>query len=309
MKFVVFVGMVVSLVTLRERFGGLPGKWEYTFPEGVASTLGNPNKLGAYMAVLFPFSLWQTRKKWGWIFPPFILFALLLSRSEGAYLSLLFAFLLWSFIYYPQKRVVIFSGGIFLLCSLFFLFRFIPPHSFYWRLFHWEVGGRIFLSHPFIGAGLGGVFRDYPVLQAPLRLYFPFPPTSLMEKYLHNDFLQILCETGIVGFFLFYFPFIFITRFYLRIKKSPEKFIAFSLLTWLMLSMVSFPLYMPSATLLVLLSSFLYLPRKEIKINFSFPGKLTLILLLFILLFPLFSLNRILIGEYHFRKGIFYLEK
>ncbi len=328
--YIVFIGVFVSLAALYEKLLGFPGQWKYNFPQETFGTLGNPNKLGAYMAVLFPLSLSLLKKKWQLVFPALILLALLLSRSEGAYISLIASSLVWSFIYYPGKRYIIFPGLIILLLSLYFAFRFLPPHSFYWRLFNWEVGSRMFLSHPVIGTGLGGVLKNYSVFQAPLRRHFPFLPPFFMEKYLHNDFLQILSETGIIGFLLFYSPFVFIARRFFRIKKSPERFIAFSLITWLMLSIVSFPLYMPSVTLLFLIPLLLYLPgrdtvanlpavpepsrlRRRGKSSFSWHStllsKLSLIILLPLLLFSLFSLGRILIGEYHFRKGIFYLEE
>ncbi|NOZ63470.1 MAG: O-antigen ligase family protein [Caldiserica bacterium] len=329
-KYIVFIGIFVSLVAIYEKLVGFPGQWEYNFPQEAFSTLGNPNKLGAYMAVLFPLSLCLVKKKWQWVLPALILFALFLSRSEGAYISLIASALIWSFIYYPGKRHIIFPGLILLLLSLYFAFKSLPPQSVYWRFFHWEVGGRIFFSHPVIGTGLGGVLKNYAVFQAPIRPHFPLPPPFSLEKYLHNDFLQILSETGIIGFLLFYSPFILIMGNFFKREKSPDKFIAFSLITWFMLSMVSFPLYMPSVTLLVLIPLFLYLPGREIAVNLpampkpfyfrkgkgrssnqnsAWLSKLSFIILLPLLLLSLFSLGRILIGEYHFRKGIFYLEE
>ncbi len=60
------------------------------------------------------------------------------------------------------------------------------------RSHYWSVAARIFLDHPFIGAGLdafGVAFTRYDPSNGALRV-----------EQAHNDYLQILADAGIVGF-------------------------------------------------------------------------------------------------------------
>ncbi len=68
------------------------------------------------------------------------------------------------------------------------------PASMRLRVSYWRVGMRMFLDNPLTGVGLGNFGVAYPVYQG---------TTDGDVREAHNSFLQILCETGIVGGMLF----------------------------------------------------------------------------------------------------------
>ena len=68
------------------------------------------------------------------------------------------------------------------------------PASMRLRVSYWRVGMRMFLDNPWTGVGLGNFGVAYPVYQG---------ITDGDVREAHNSFLQIFCETGIVGGILF----------------------------------------------------------------------------------------------------------
>jgi O-antigen ligase len=58
-----------------------------------------------------------------------------------------------------------------------------------------QAGIQMFFDHPFIGVGIG----NYPYTYA---RYAP-PGAERTPRYAHNTYIQILTETGLIGFFVF----------------------------------------------------------------------------------------------------------
>jgi O-antigen ligase len=59
------------------------------------------------------------------------------------------------------------------------------------RLAHWQAAISMANAHPFIGVGLGGYEAAYPIYRVPSW------PRAL--GHAHNDYLNLLAETGMVG--------------------------------------------------------------------------------------------------------------
>ena len=70
-----------------------------------------------------------------------------------------------------------------------------------------ELAFEIFLNHPLIGVGIGQ-FRYYAAIQG-------------VDLYSHNNFLEVLSNTGIIGFIIYYIPYISILI--CGIKKAKTK--------------------------------------------------------------------------------------
>lgn len=68
----------------------------------------------------------------------------------------------------------------------------VNESTFLGRLLYWKDGIRVFLSHP---AGLG--YMGWNFIQDSVKT------GNYNVQYVHNDFLQILIDTGIIGFLLF----------------------------------------------------------------------------------------------------------
>lgn len=82
------------------------------------------------------------------------------------------------------------------------------------RVIMWEYGWKTFLNHPVLGVGLATL---------PTAV-FPWepPPQTMTYGHIHNNFLQVLAENGVIGFaaFCFLFGTILLTAW--RRMKVPE---------------------------------------------------------------------------------------
>lgn len=155
------------------------------------------------------------------------LFALLLCGSRGGLVSLLLAIILQVFILWREgeykRKIFLFSLIGSFVCALFILvgsrsvletisslYRVSEDPSFHYRLKGWRASLDIVSDYPLLGTGLGTYKDIFP-------LYRPFD----MEKtfhYAHNEYIQLLAETGIIGFFLLLVPFLI-----LLLKNNPIK--------------------------------------------------------------------------------------
>lgn len=87
-------------------------------------------------------------------------------------------------------------------------------HSAELRFFMIKTGWEAFLESPIYGKGLYASYK-----------YF--------ATYSHNNFIEILMNTGIIGFVIFYFPFLSGIKNFIKIKKSDKKYaLMFILILW-----------------------------------------------------------------------------
>jgi hypothetical protein len=101
--------------------------------------------------------------------------------------------------------------------------------SFAHRFMIGQAGLWIFLDHPFIGVGwqasVTEAFLHSPVLNAALMQKFPeLPKTYFLEgaSQLHNMYIHILAELGIVGFGLFIYACVHIGKAVIELLRSPH---------------------------------------------------------------------------------------
>lgn len=315
-RMVIIVALLVCCVSIYEKFCGLPGRWKYDFKGASHSTLPNPNALGAYISVVFPFFLYYIFSSFRF---PFIflsllpLMALFFSQSEAAYISTFIGGLIFWRYAFPSQRKYRYLLLILLLCLIVITLKILPRYSLQWRIFHWKTAQKMFVRKPLWGWGMGKFFFLYPAYQSLLRKRFPFPPPQVMEKYAHNDYLQLLVEEGIVGFLL-YLSLIATILWRLKEERGLLKAsVISSFSSLLLISFVSFPAYIPSASSLPWLGMGILLSQKRRKgreINKFKPYGRALLLLLITVSFFFFNslILRSLGGEFHYRKGLEELE-
>lgn len=226
----------VSLIALMQFFG-----LDASFFKGglhrVYSTLGNPNYVASYLAIILPVGYW------GWIRPhgekrtavaclSFSLLgsaALLVTGSRGA-IAALCAGVILSLLISPRpllkKRLLILFILIFTLSILIFV---IPPklfkqydtyavkkltgisgtsgRSIEWRKMVWKVSGQMIRERPILGNGPGSfrllfLSHQAEILKRPENRSL----ASMVEwgiDFAHNDYLEIWVEFGLVGLALF----------------------------------------------------------------------------------------------------------
>ena len=151
--------------------------------------------------------------------------ALLLSGSRGGIVSFLagisfMIFILWKEGEYKKKAfilsltlsivslllVLVESESVFNTLST--LYSVSDDPSLLYRLKGWKASLDIIMDYPFLGTGLG-TYRDIFLLYRPFDMERTF-------HYAHNEYIQLLVETGVVGFFMLSIPF-----FVLFIKLNP----------------------------------------------------------------------------------------
>ncbi|MEW5758295.1 MAG: O-antigen ligase family protein [Candidatus Omnitrophota bacterium] len=172
----------------------------------VSASMGHPNGLANFLLfplflLLFNFNNCKTlkHKVINLINFTFFLIILFLTYSRGAWLGFFISFLVIIFVIKDTKlknylfavllSILIF---IFILSSLFFK-NFITKGSFYnvTRIELWFQSLSLFKEHPIFGIGIG-TFMDYSSQFV-----------AYGALYLHNCYLQILIEQGIVGLIAF----------------------------------------------------------------------------------------------------------
>jgi len=218
-------------------FGGIIG---YLYKGVYADTpfLGK-NGIGTILATAIPLtqlSVVSRGEVYHYIFFIFVTSGLVLSMSQGAWIGLALGeiFLL----IFGSKKIkksigvlilfIIISPAIFSVHSLltgnnflsFFHTR-LDPHSFskVERIYIWKSSLKIFFDHPITGTGIGTFPLVYPNYKLP-------EAHEVSVSFAHNLPLNLLVETGILGFLSF---FAFITSLYqkgLRLyKKTQDDFI------------------------------------------------------------------------------------
>ena len=175
----------------------------------------------------------------------------------------LFLSVLSLFIYYPFSRI---------LQNKSLDANIILDESVNLRLEFFSSSIEFFLNNPILGNGIG----VWKILSNQMQL-------SQVPYYVHNDFLQFLTETGIIGLMLYIF--FFISVFYLITKNWNNNSIYFlmALMIFLIDSFINFPFHRPQQIIIFILIIGLLINFSSSKnINFK---KSLLIFLIFPLLF------------------------
>ncbi|MCK4577685.1 MAG: O-antigen ligase family protein, partial [Candidatus Marinimicrobia bacterium] len=247
-----FMEKTFSIISLTGLFMAFYGILQYFnidpfHPEGirpfgprVVGTIGHANAFGGYLAAIFPLTvisgLYSSRRLWKTISIgalPLILCALILTLSRGAWLAAIAGILialfpqlnrLWQ--KYLKRRIYQIAAIPIAIGSLFLGLRFIyqlNPASALGRLFIWHITWNMFADHPLAGIGYGRYGVEYLNYQAN---FFDDPSNATHFdlaanlKQADNEYLQILAETGIVGFLLFLALFVIFFSIAIRIMKK-----------------------------------------------------------------------------------------
>ena len=231
------VGVIVCILALFSRFG-LFSNFLITRIDNLSSTIGGPNTLGLYvMLLVFPalsFGLQvknNIKRGLYLITSALFSFIVLLTISQGAYLGLAMG-AIYFLIFFPTKsftektRRKIFYGKIAIVtvaALLFFSAIIIKSNPDYtlndhylfkqlttWkvdksRLATWQVSFDAFLDKPLLGYGPEnfsiGFDRNYDPTLSSIQMD-EATPASWWDKA-HNFALNLLVETGIIGFIPF----------------------------------------------------------------------------------------------------------
>ncbi|MCM8806921.1 MAG: tetratricopeptide repeat protein [Candidatus Omnitrophica bacterium] len=316
LQFLIFTTIFVSIYGVLQVSGIDFINWE--IKRSPLSTLGRRNFAGEYLVMIIPYVYFfianskNIREKIFYLFL-FILFLLhlILTFTRASYLGFFVSTILF---FYPVK----FKFSLKKIIPLFVFFILIPNLFSYnisgfekgtvkSRIFIWKNTLRIIKKNPIIGVGLGNFKTNF-------LFYAEDRPKqiALIKEVLedvHNDFLEILVETGFIGFFIFLFLLFQIFKItFLLIKNSKEKTLIYGILcstvAFLTNSLASFPFKKPSTLLLFYLNlSFLNIISKKeyYKLKIS-RTSILLYFLLFLISGTVISFRGFL-GNYYYTKS------
>lgn len=183
----------------------------------VASFLGHPNHLATYLNLILPFAiatyLLTKKRLWKWLSAPTVVFgvaALALTESRGGYLALV-AIIIYAVLHFAKTRwqMVLFLlafGGL-AVGAYGLLQQWHPGHfgdyasdtDVLGRLLLWSTAWNFFSSSPLHGVGIGA----FPLLYDQYLANIPGMSFELGLQ-VHNIYLELLGETGILGLVSFF---------------------------------------------------------------------------------------------------------
>ncbi|KKP47954.1 MAG: hypothetical protein UR39_C0002G0057 [Candidatus Woesebacteria bacterium GW2011_GWA1_33_30] len=216
--------------------------WVQDVQTRVFSTLGQPNWLAAILVALIPITWAYSMKHIAYsLFSILFFVTLLFTGSRSGLLSFGIEFIIfWGFIFYKNKFKFVKGFLILNFSFLILFFIFSSPFTDYRSLITvssgpaLEVGGtESGTIRKYVWLGAFNVFRSHPILgTGPETFAFSFPVYKPMEHNLtsewdfiynkaHNEFLNYLANTGILGF-LSYLVIITFTLYVLLKSKRYE---------------------------------------------------------------------------------------
>jgi O-antigen ligase/Flp pilus assembly protein TadD len=158
-----------------------------------------------------------------------------------------------TFLYLDQGRI---AGEISSVFSL-------SPESNQYRLISWKASIRLAFHHILLGVGPGHYRIFFPSYAGPEFWKFLGTFSDVLNIRAHNDYINILCETGLVGLGFFMGMLFYLFRIYRGLLKSQKvshwdkiyaSGLAAGLVSTLTQSMVDFNLYNPASGLVFWIS-------------------------------------------------------
>jgi O-antigen ligase len=174
---------------------------------------GDPNHMAMNIGIIVPlaasFIVRRETGKWLKIFciaaAALAVTAMVLSFSRGGFIGLMVAMAFWTF-REKGRRLAAVGAGLLLIVGM----AIFAPSTFWTRnetvasihldesamgrVYAWEVAAAINKDKPFFGVGGGGFRYAWPLYQ---------PQGSHRAYVAHNVYLDVLGETGFIGFFLY----------------------------------------------------------------------------------------------------------
>jgi putative inorganic carbon (hco3(-)) transporter len=200
-------GMIPALFTVRNYLQGTVGNDGRSAWIGI---FGNPNELAYSLIILIPIAialsmahgLLVRAATWGVV--ALYMAAIFLTYSRGGFIGLVLVLALTGFRLYsrmaPLFLVVVLAGVLFYVGNYWKRDEGFSDlgsdASFQQRIATIHAGYDMFLDHPVLGVGAGCFIIAWP-------LYAPKATYTKVALVNHNTFMQVLSETGVVGFLPF----------------------------------------------------------------------------------------------------------
>lgn len=276
LAFALVIGVLLQTIVCALQFVGVAGSIPGVLPGPgnyyIYGQLAQRNHLGHYLmwGVLALCFLWHQRRLSAWLAIPLLIWftgvmGLIGSRTIIVYVVVIgFSLLFWRILAGKSstRLLIMLAGGIVLVL----LFQLILSPLFEWlwhisfqsgtsrleqggfvqsgRQMEWHKAWLIFKSAPWFGYGWGSYSYQGFAIENVYPLGFREYETSVLFTHCHNLILQLLAETGLVGFFIVVGNFIYTIWPYFRREFNPASILLVSLiLVSLCHSMLEYPLW------------------------------------------------------------------
>jgi len=214
-------GFVASIIAL----------WNFIGPRRyIVSTFGNPNFFAGHILMVFSLTcalyfFHGNKKSERYLFlicAILFFFSIIATRSRAAILASLFGISTVMFLSIKRNGIKKWAGYILLFMTSVFL----SPRFYHWlivdiRWYIWRGTFRMIKLKPVTGWGLGNFPFFYPYYR--IREYFLQAESTPVTTQVHNEYLHICVETGLLGLILF-LGIIFIIMAGLRKKEFHRDF-------------------------------------------------------------------------------------
>lgn len=279
--FILGASFLAALYGGLQRFGIDPFHWAITWDNRPASTFGNPNFAAGWWVMAVPFlagAALSGRLKWrgaAWGVIALILLNLYWGRTRGAWAAEAAALAIVGAVWVGQKYLklrpkisfpILLVAGTIALISAFKITadRRADDRSIQERILKWKTAAAMVWNHPVTGVGAGNIKVNFALYQAPVNREMRLPLKGTSEANVHNEYLQVAAESGLLG--LLAFLSIFGFWFYRRMKQDewdPETLGVLGAVTaFLLYSLSNFPFrIVPNACFLILLLAW---PEKRV---------------------------------------------
>lgn len=183
------------------------------------STFGNQSYFAGFLIIVLPIAVSQIMMTEDFLFRKgalailviVIVYLLMITESRSAWIAAIISMLIFVTLNFTSAKKRWIGGGIIftlaILAGIMFpdiilrrmneIFEFSAQSSIARRLFFYEGAWKAFLSSPVIGRGIGNFILFLPRFRSPD--YWMFRSEDIVP-HAHNEFLEILSETGVIGF-------------------------------------------------------------------------------------------------------------
>ena len=318
LKYMIFGSVLLGFLTI---IHGILLKFGYTnisYDGRPTATIGQPNLLGGILASAVPivYGLYKHKKfKSVWYLSSLLILLLgtIFTGSRGALVAIMFFAYLESFSYIKKQKTrillialpFVLFAGIFLTPPIntekinlpYNVERFLSfkdRNGLYDKRFDlWEVGYRAFKSRPLLGYGNANFQNVYPMYLDPIN--DKKEVLFLEVESSHNQIVDILVETGLVGFIAISAFFVYLIFFIDSKEFYLSKYIKFAILITFIKGMFEFYSVINYVYLAFFIGSLLAFSKGTIKKALIL--KAFIILLLFPLLISALMTNQIAYSE------------
>lgn len=268
-----------------QRFGLDFIQWGVTWSDRPASTFGNPNFAAGWWILILPIfaaDVIKGERRWGAVFVVALgILNLYWGRTLGAWAALAVAAAIAAGVWLGEKKLnirkivslpllIVLGAGAFGAAFLASAQRMPGHQSIQERILKWRTAAKMISDHPMLGLGAGNVKVHFALYQADVSRAMNRSLIGTSESNVHNEFLQVAAETGLIG--LAAFLSIFALWIYRRMKddrfESEDAGRLAAVLAFLFYSLTNFPFRItPNACLLIYL-----LAGSEKRNEYSFGG-------------------------------------